>query len=112
MVKLGRQQRWSEEENKRLLEFVLLHPYKILNSPVGTATIKLLYQYVNSNKTLENCFRKMDNLIRLCPNYENMVTYLIKITKVSQKWIEERRNAKIEGGIISGPNVKEIMSIS
>ena len=67
---------------------------------------------MNSNKTFENCRRKMDNLKRLYPNFDNMVTYLIEITKVSQKWIEERKNTKIQRGIIQGPDGKDIIDIS
>jgi hypothetical protein len=54
----------------------------------------------------------MDNLKRLYPNFDNMVTYLIEITKVSQKWIEERKNTKIQRGIIQGPDGKDIIDIS
>jgi hypothetical protein len=31
MVKLGRQQRWSEEELKKLLEFILMNPNRFQN---------------------------------------------------------------------------------
>ena len=94
------------------MEFILLYPYKILNSALGTATIKLIHQHVNSNKTLENCRKKMDYLKSHYPNLDDMVSYLIKVTQVSQKWIEERKYTKIQGGIIQDPDVKEIMDMS
>ncbi len=54
----------------------------------------------------------MDYLKSHYPNLDDMVSYLIKVTQVSQKWIEERKYTKIQGGIIQDPDVKEIMDMS
>jgi hypothetical protein len=42
-----------------------------------------------SEKTYDQCFYKMDNLMRKNSTYESLISFLKDKAKVNDKWIEE-----------------------
>ncbi len=40
--------------------------------------------------------KKMENLTSSYPKYDDLFSYLVTKTKVSQEWIEERKSKKIQ----------------
>jgi hypothetical protein len=42
-----------------------------------------------SEKTYDQCFYKMDNLMRKNSTYEGLISFLKDKAKVNDKWIEE-----------------------
>jgi hypothetical protein len=82
---------WSKEEETKLLEFILMNPNDIIDGPQQRGKmISELCKYIQSNKTEENCKRKIENLLKDWETYGELVNALQKSTKVGDNWISER----------------------
>ncbi len=93
------------------MEFILLYPNQIHHSYVGVTTIKSLFKHINTTKTFQNCKDKIENSQKRHPGKVALVTYLSKITKVSQQWIEEKEEKSLQINIQNKINKAQIMSI-
>jgi hypothetical protein len=82
---------WTKEEDKKLLQFILINPYDVIDGPRQRGKmIPELCKYIQSDKTEINCKKKIKNLLDNWKTYGEIVDALKKSTKVDDNWISER----------------------
>ena len=95
---------WTKEEEKKLLEFILMNPNDVIDGPKQRRKmIPNLYKYVQSNtqsnKTEEDCKNKMKTLLKFWKTYGELLNALKKSANVDDNWILEKKEAAESMGI-------------